>query len=65
MKVEKLLTNAIAEFKKKNPKAEFRGCCLAGGSGRFGNWSYATFHFEYVNEEEGDYNDIYITVSAE
>lgn len=65
MKVEKLLTKAIAEFKKKNPKSEFRGCYLAEGSGRFGNWSEATFHFEYVNEVGGDYNDIYITVSAE
>ena len=62
MKIEKLLKKAIAEFKKKNPKAEFRACYLAEGNGSFGNWSKAMFHFEYVNEAGGEYNDIYITV---
>lgn len=63
MKIEKLMKKAITEFKKKKPKAEIRSCYLSDGCGCFGNWSEATFHFEYVNEECGDYNDIYITVS--
>lgn len=55
MKAEILLKKAITKFTKEHPTAEIRSCFFSTeGSGRFGNWLYATFFFEYVDKGGGD-----------
>ena len=65
MKAERLLRKAITKFTKEHPTAEIRSCFFAEGTGRFGNWLYASFYFEYVNEGEGEYKGTYVQVFSD